>query len=649
MADNKVVFKVVAEFDAAIKEWQQLRDKVADTTKEYQDAQKEIDKLKKAKGEFTGVAYKSKEAISQEKEALKKSNEEYRNKQKELKATQAAQQKFNNSVGGSSVLSFKNSINAIQKERNSLIELKNTLDITGDEFTIVSNKISILDQKLKTASKGMSGSLGGLNKKLDGTSQKTGAATSSAMELSRVISDAPYGIRGMANNITQLVSQLGFQAAATDKVTGKSVGYLGAIKGMFSALTGPLGIVFAITAVVSAFDFLYGANEKAEDSIKKTTSALEAQRIALEELLEVQNSQGERQNYWQKLRARTTLELTKQTSQLSVMIRALRLQTNTEEERADALEKIIKLYPKYFKSVDVNDLEAITEAEEATNKELIRKEKYTKILIKIQELEGDKIIKKEKQKQVLEKLTTKQTLTGLKDKKRLTNELLGLENEIFELRESAAFLLTQGIDPTEKDEDKKGRKIKLLSIDDFDKQSEDYLSQIASVEEKEELLLAKLNSDKVMIQEKYHLERLDAKHKENQDKFKQQADAYRIEYKAFLDQEVRMGRMTQKDADIQLGIFNDSVKAQQEASQANFNILKQKTKDFYFEKFFLALQGEQKENKVIKEGNDNKLKELTSFIEQYKALMGSIGSFIDGEYERQLTAEQNKTMYKIKN
>ena len=29
MADNNVVFKVAADFDKAIKEWEQLRDKVA--------------------------------------------------------------------------------------------------------------------------------------------------------------------------------------------------------------------------------------------------------------------------------------------------------------------------------------------------------------------------------------------------------------------------------------------------------------------------------------------------------------------------------------------------------------------------------------------------------------------------------------------
>jgi VIT1/CCC1 family predicted Fe2+/Mn2+ transporter len=86
-------------------------------------------------------------------------------------------------------------------------------------------------------------SLDNLNKGLDGTSEKTGAATASAMELSRVISDAPYGIRGMANNITQLVSQLGYQAASTNTATGATLGYVGALKAMWSALMGPLGIV----------------------------------------------------------------------------------------------------------------------------------------------------------------------------------------------------------------------------------------------------------------------------------------------------------------------------------------------------------------------------------------------------------------------
>ena len=55
--------------------------------------------------------------------------------------------------------------------------------------------------------------------------------------LSRVVSDAPYGIRGMANNITQLVSQLG--TAST-----KAGGFGKALRLIGSQLLGPLGVSF---------------------------------------------------------------------------------------------------------------------------------------------------------------------------------------------------------------------------------------------------------------------------------------------------------------------------------------------------------------------------------------------------------------------
>jgi chromosome segregation ATPase len=85
----------------------------------------------------------------------------------------------------------------------------------------------------------------------------SGGATSSVMELGRVISDAPYGIRGMANNITQLVSQMGFAVKTSGSLTL-------ALKDMWKALMGPLGIVLAITTAVSALDFFAGGQKKSE-------------------------------------------------------------------------------------------------------------------------------------------------------------------------------------------------------------------------------------------------------------------------------------------------------------------------------------------------------------------------------------------------
>jgi hypothetical protein len=216
MAEEKIIFTVVADYDKAIKEWEQLRDKVASTTEEYKEAQVEINRLKQAKGELTGETFKTKEALQKEKEALKKSNDEYKRRQKELNNTFKAQAKQGRSVK------------------------------------------SLTKAQVKQ-------------------SDATGSATAATMELSRVVSDAPYGIRGMANNITQLVSQLG--TAST-----KAGGLGSALKLMGTQLMGPLGIVFAITAAVSALDYFYGANKKAEEGISNVDEALKKKILTLNTL-----------------------------------------------------------------------------------------------------------------------------------------------------------------------------------------------------------------------------------------------------------------------------------------------------------------------------------------------------------------------------
>ena len=132
--------------------------------------------------------------------------------------------------------------------------LKN-LDKTSDEYAAVLKKIQAEEVKLASIQAKRVKSQGAVAKSMKTTSDATGSATAATMELSRVISDAPYGIRGMANNITQLVSQLGSASL-------KAGGLTAALKLMWKSLMGPLGVVFAITAAVSALDYFYGANEK---------------------------------------------------------------------------------------------------------------------------------------------------------------------------------------------------------------------------------------------------------------------------------------------------------------------------------------------------------------------------------------------------
>ena len=82
---------------------------------------------------------------------------------------------------------------------------------------------------------------------MQGLTAATGGASAAALELGRVISDAPYGIRGMANNITQLASSIVF----TTKAAG---GFRGALSDLGTAFLGPGGILIGISLVVSILD-----------------------------------------------------------------------------------------------------------------------------------------------------------------------------------------------------------------------------------------------------------------------------------------------------------------------------------------------------------------------------------------------------------
>ncbi|MCP4482268.1 MAG: hypothetical protein GY817_05740, partial [bacterium] len=85
-------------------------------------------------------------------------------------------------------VSHKNSINAIQQRINALRQEMNAMDMSSDKFKTASANMRQLSASM-----------------LEGSSA-TGLHAASAMELGRVFSDAPYGIRGVANNISQLGS-----------------------------------------------------------------------------------------------------------------------------------------------------------------------------------------------------------------------------------------------------------------------------------------------------------------------------------------------------------------------------------------------------------------------------------------------------------
>ena len=142
-----------------------------------------------------------------------------------------------------------NSTQAIQLQINKLREEMQVMDMSTDAYKSKASEMRILNESMHEGARA------------------TGLASTSAMEFGRVVSDAPYGIRGMANNVSQLTSLLFMGGTAIDATTGKMIGLSGAIKNMWKAMMGPLGIMIAIQAIIAAIDYFAGSTEKAADEV----------------------------------------------------------------------------------------------------------------------------------------------------------------------------------------------------------------------------------------------------------------------------------------------------------------------------------------------------------------------------------------------
>ena len=151
----------------------------------------------------------------------------------------------------------------------------------SDDYNLVVKKIQIAENNLSKTrdklTKSTQGLIGGNKKGLTGVSQAAGASTSATLELGRVLSDMPYGIRGVANNLQQLASNLFFMSKATDAATGKSVGFMGALKNLLGGLIGPAGILIAFQGIIALFDYFSSGAKKAEDSTEDLTKKLQEQ------------------------------------------------------------------------------------------------------------------------------------------------------------------------------------------------------------------------------------------------------------------------------------------------------------------------------------------------------------------------------------
>ena len=174
----------------------------------------------------------------------------------------------------------------IKVDKQGNVELKSLekgfdkIKITAKQASQAAKQLGVDISKIKTSGNinVAANDFNKLSKAMSGASAASGGATASVLEVGRVVSDLPYGIRGVANNLQQLASNFAFMA--------KQAGGAGAaLKAMGSALMGPLGILVAFQAVIAAIDYFSANMNKAKDVMAEMSAQTITTNVAKLHLL----------------------------------------------------------------------------------------------------------------------------------------------------------------------------------------------------------------------------------------------------------------------------------------------------------------------------------------------------------------------------
>lgn len=147
--------------------------------------------------------------------------------------------------------------------RRVLIEIDaDTGDVVGG-IASVNKQLSNLGATAKVTNKEISKAAKAMQKDMAGSAGIAGAA---ATELGRTISDLPFGLTAITNNISQLGNMFALLVTSTK-------GFGNALKALWSTLMGPVGLLVAFQAAVAGLELFAQSQRKAKketDDLKKS-------------------------------------------------------------------------------------------------------------------------------------------------------------------------------------------------------------------------------------------------------------------------------------------------------------------------------------------------------------------------------------------
>lgn len=153
--------------------------------------------------------------------------------------------------------------------------------------------------------------------------------TSAAISFGHIIQDLPYGINGVANNITQLTTQMGYMAASA-----KAAG-VGMKTALIASISNPATLaVLGVSALTTAIVYFTGKVGKAKKETKELKDEVDEYISSLDHLEAAQLKGANR--------------IDSETGKLKVLWTIINDVTTSTENRAKAIEEIQKLFPSYF-------------------------------------------------------------------------------------------------------------------------------------------------------------------------------------------------------------------------------------------------------------------------------------------------------------
>jgi hypothetical protein len=283
-----------------------------------------------------------------------------------------AQDKLTVSIGAD-ISDLQKGISQAEKEIQDLKKVKADNIKIGADTSQINTAIDQAKAKLATLQKSATGA----ENAMQGFQKQTANGGVALTAFSRIAQDAPYGIIGIGNNITNTAEQFGYLA----KQTGSAGG---AVKAMLSSLAGIGGVMLGVSLLVTGLTVMAQKGITVGDVIDKLTGKYDAFKESMNKLAvdQAKNSGQEIAN-------------------MNALVSVAQNDLKSKQDRLTAVEELQNQFPGYFgnltkEQILTGDLSTVTKE---LTKAIIARAEASAIADKIGELAAKKLdaqIKKEK-------------------------------------------------------------------------------------------------------------------------------------------------------------------------------------------------------------------------------------------------------------